>query len=111
MERLKIIEVNYENRDIHGGCPTCDYGSRTIREMYLKYEDGTTWEFHMDVKGLDWGISESDWILIICNANTLDDIIKGIKEKLSYILGQDWMEKEIYYEINGARTYLTGKEE
>lgn len=50
-------------------------------------------------------------MLILCNSNSLDDIISSIKEKLSYELNQDWLEKDIYYEINGKRTYLSTKED
>lgn len=106
----KIIKVDYENHDIKGHCNTCDYGYRTIRDMYLEYEDRTTFEFHMSIRGSDWGITESDWMLILCNSNSLDDIIANVKEKLSYELAQDWLEKDIYYEINGKRTYLSTKE-
>lgn len=107
---MKITNIIYENNDTRGYCDTCDYGANTIRDMYIEYEDGTSWNFHMNVKGSDWGITESDWMLILVNSSSIEDIITAIKEKLQYILSQDWLEKDIWYEYKGVKTYLTKEE-
>lgn len=106
MKKPEIIDVEYEINDIESYCKTCDYGARTVRDMALYYSDDTVWRFHMSISGSSYEISESDWILIICNAKSLDDIIEGVKKKLEYVLSQDWIDKEIYYEINDERTYI-----
>lgn len=107
---MKVVSVLYENNDVRGYCDTCDYGATTIRDISIKYEDGSSWNFHMDVEGSEWDITESDWMVILANASSVEDIITAVKAKLHYLLSQDWLEKDIWYEYNGVKTYLTNDE-
>lgn len=104
---MKIISVNYQNNDQRGGCDTCDYGSRYIKDMLITWEDNSTLAIHTDISCDGYDLTESDWILILANSSSIDEIIEAIKDKLAPAIKQDWMSQHIYYELNGERTIIS----
>lgn len=105
--KQKIVKVDYYNNDIHGNCPTCDYGTRYIKDMYIEYENDIKVHFHTTLFTDGFDISEGDWMLAILNSDSLDELIDWFKSKTIPLLDKHWVIHEfdyqkgsdIYYEI------------
>lgn len=98
---LNIKKVNYDER-FTSGCETCDYGSSYISEIEITLEDDTYANVKVD-KMYEYALSESDYMKLIPNSETIDDfilnIIKLIEEK-SY-------RKDISWEISLRNLWIT----
>lgn len=124
-EKQKIIKIDYSINDTRGHCPTCDYGSTYVRDMYIEYEDNVKVHFHtMSTWGDEYCISESDWMISILNLNTRDEVIEWFSNKMSenikkwpYAYKQyEFSTSDVYYEIDDqsgegvclTKHYVTG---
>lgn len=103
--RMTITKVSYNINDRRGGCPTCDYGSRYIRDIYIEFNGNIESHFHSNLR-IDSCISESDWIMAILKYEDLDDIIIWFKEKMVPVVKEEvlWRdrnntESDVYYEV------------
>lgn len=80
---LNVKKVNY-NEDFTSGCETCDYGSSYVNEIEIILEDETKTKIKID-RMYKYSLSESEYIRLISNSETIDEfilnIIKFIKEK------------------------------
>ena len=101
-----ITNIEYNIHDVRGGCDTCDYGSRYIRDMYIEYDKKIKVHFHTNLK-VDMNISESEWMMAVLNNDELDDLLEWYKSKVVNFIKEDYMWKDyrqttgpdIYYEI------------
>ena len=105
---LKIKDVKYDN-DCYAGCPTCDFGSSYISNIYIIFEDDTTLSIETD-QMYEYMVSESDYIRILASENnTIDEIILKlldiVKEKHSELFSF-----ESYVEIDGMKITVNEKE-
>lgn len=103
----KLISVDYQDLSRKGGCDTCDYESVYIDDITLKYDDGTTLHVYIECSCDGYGMTEADWILLLANTSSIDEIIIAVKEKMEPIIKQDWMSRCIYYELNGEKTIIS----
>lgn len=106
----KLIAVDYQDLSRKGGCDTCDYGSVYIDDITLKYDDGTTLHVYTECSCDGYGMTEADWMLLLANTNSIDEIITAVKEKMEPAIEQDWMSKCIYYELNGEKIMISNDE-
>lgn len=108
---MKITSVNY-NCYKSGGCSTCDYGAIYVDEISIYLEDGVSLIFNSETD--DCVMSESDWMILLCNASSIDDIIDSWKEKFKSDV--KYGNKDIYYEVcyskdsESVKHYLTEKD-
>lgn len=109
---MKITSVEYNNYKYGGCCSTCDYGAVYMNEISICLEDGVSLTFSSETD--DCVMSESDWMILLGNASSMDDIINSWKEKFK--LDVKYGNKDIYYEIRYSKDsepvkhYLTEKD-
>lgn len=77
---LNVKKINYDE-DSTGGCETCDYGSSYVNEIEITLEDGTYTNIKVD-QMYKYALSESDYMQLISNSNTLQDFIINVINKI-----------------------------
>jgi hypothetical protein len=99
MDNLKlkdcILETIEYDRDGWDGCETCNYGSRYINIVKLKFNDGDYKKIEIRHE-YDYLMNESDLMKIICNAiedtskqELIDSLITAAKESNRRYSGLD----------------------
>lgn len=124
----KIVSVDYQIHDTRGHCPTCDYGSTYVRDMYVKYDDNIKVHFHVcSTWDGEYCISESDWMTTILNCDTRDELIEWFCNKMNVNIDKyphaykeyEFSKYDVFYElfdtsdndeVNIHTHYLTGSD-
>ena len=103
---IKMVDgglIDYQDDCYHfSGCPTCDYGSKYINEMYIKLFN---YIIYVKVNQMyEYAISQGDVIkLFLCNYNAIQamtekEFVDWLKNKLYEIVDSDCLKEYVVTE-------------
>lgn len=97
---MKVKHIEYDSYGSSGRCPTCNYGSLYVDDITITYEDGEIVRFVLETNSEI--ISESDWMVILGNSSTKEEVIEEWVSRVSRYVSDDSDDYAYYSITNGG---------